>query len=60
MEEDIHNTHSPTQIQIQMHTHTYTYLYIKYITLKPYALYLSPKRGFEHVTEYRPEVVAEG
>ena len=33
---------------------------IKYITLSLYALYLSPKQGFEHVTEYRPEAVAEG
>ena len=35
-------------------------MYIEYITLNSYALYLSPKRGFEHVTEYLPEVVAEG
>ena len=28
---------------------------ILYITLRSYALYLSPKRGFEHVTEYHPE-----
>ena len=33
---------------------------IKYITLRSYALYLSPKRGFEHVTEYRPKAEAEG
>ena len=33
---------------------------IKYITLKLYSLYLSPKQGFEHVTEYRPEAEAEG
>ena len=33
---------------------------IKYITLSLYTLYLSPKRGFEHVTEYHPEAVAEG
>ena len=33
---------------------------IKYITLSLYALYLSPKRGFERVTEYCPEAVAEG
>ena len=33
---------------------------ILYITLSSYALYLSPKRGFEHVTVYHPEAVAEG
>ena len=28
--------------------------------LRSYALYFSPKRGFEYVTEYPPEAVAEG
>ena len=33
---------------------------ILYITLSSYTLYLSPKQGFEHMTEYRPEAVAKG